>query len=187
MKPDPFPRTPNRLATGLLVSLAVHALLILGYQFTKKPATPEPRQEKRFIAVWVQPPKPKEAPKPADASPRKTAQRSSTPAPRIIALAPKPAEPAPMVLVPAAPPTTPEAAPVFDREAAMKTARAMANEPDRPGTAVGQLPRAPLAAETKEARAIASAKRRDCKDGLPGGLLAPLFLLMDKKDSGCKW
>jgi hypothetical protein len=37
------------------------------------------------------------------------------------------------------------------------------------------------------ARAISSAKRRDCKDGLPGGLLGPLLLLMDKKDSGCKW
>ena len=39
----------------------------------------------------------------------------------------------------------------------------------------------------KSARAIAGAKRRDCKDGIPGGLLAPLILLMDKKDSGCKW
>jgi hypothetical protein len=36
-------------------------------------------------------------------------------------------------------------------------------------------------------RAIGRAKRRDCKDGIPGGLLAPLILLLDKKDSGCKW
>ena len=37
------------------------------------------------------------------------------------------------------------------------------------------------------AKAISKAKRRNCKDGVPGGLLAPLFLAMDKKDHGCKW
>lgn len=79
-------------------------------------------------------------------------------------------------------PSTGEAEPAggkgFDRDAALQVARAMANEPD---------PAEPYATETKLARAIASAKRRDCKDGIPGGLLAPLILLLDKKDSGCKW
>jgi len=82
-----------------------------------------------------------------------------------------------------------DAAPRFDPDAAKKFAREIASDPDpaRAGTAVGQIPPKPLETETKAARAIASAKRRDCKDGLPGGLLGPLFLLMDKKDSGCKW
>ena len=177
-----------RLVTGLLVSLIAHIVLIFAYHFSKPAAPPEPREERHFIAVRLQaPPKPKEATvAPLPAAPRKAAARNT--APRLIAVAPKqdPAAKAPALLVQPEPPVQ-EAAPVFDRDAAFKTARAMANEPDRPGTAVGQVPRAPLAAETKEARAIASAKRRDCKDGLPGGLLAPLFLLMDKKDSGCKW
>ncbi|CDG86075.1 hypothetical protein GJA_5479 [Janthinobacterium agaricidamnosum NBRC 102515 = DSM 9628] len=36
------------------------------------------------------------------------------------------------------------------------------------------------------ARSMSQAKRGDCKNA-PGGLLAPLLMLMDKKDSGCKW
>jgi hypothetical protein len=68
-------------------------------------------------------------------------------------------------------------------------ARELANEPDpaKAGTALAQLPPKPLATETRAARAISRAKRRDCKDGIPGGLLAPLILALDKKDSGCKW
>ena len=49
------------------------------------------------------------------------------------------------------------------------------------------LPKPPLQTESKFERAIKQAKRPDCKDGVPGGLLAPIFLAMDKKDSGCKW
>lgn len=77
----------------------------------------------------------------------------------------------------------------FDHGAALRTARAMADDPDpaREGTAVGQLPPKPYATETKLGRAIARAKRRDCKDGMPGGALGPLLILLDKKDSGCKW
>ena len=48
---------------------------------------------------------------------------------------------------------------------------------------------APRLRETRDeklARQIQSAARPNCKDGIPGGLLAPLVLLMDKKDSGCK-
>ena len=68
-------------------------------------------------------------------------------------------------------------------------ARSLASEPDpaKAGTAVAQLPPKALETQSKAARAIRSAKRRDCKDGIPGGLLAPLILMMDKKDSGCKW
>mgnify|MGYP003353657580 FL=1 len=68
-------------------------------------------------------------------------------------------------------------------------ARKVANEPDpaKIGTALERLPPPPLQTENKFERAIKGAKRPDCKDGVPGGLLAPIFLAMDKKDSGCKW
>jgi hypothetical protein len=55
------------------------------------------------------------------------------------------------------------------------------------GTALERLPPKPLETESRLARGIQAAKRANCKDGIPGGLLAPLFLMMDKKDSGCKW
>ncbi len=82
----------------------------------------------------------------------------------------------------------PSPRPGFDIEAARKMARTLATRPDpaRAATAVGQIPAQPIADETPLARHIGQAKRGDCKDGVPGGLLAPLLLLMDKKDSGCK-
>jgi hypothetical protein len=85
-------------------------------------------------------------------------------------------------------PTEPET-PHFDHEAARKMARSLAHirDPAKEGTAIGQFPDKPLETETRAARAIGAAKRRDCKDGVPGGLLAPLLMLADKKDSGCKW
>ncbi|HEV7813634.1 MAG TPA: hypothetical protein VGP06_00865 [Janthinobacterium sp.] len=83
----------------------------------------------------------------------------------------------------------PRARPKFDIDAARRIARQVASErdPAKVGTAVGQIPDKPLPDETPLARHIGQAKRADCRDGIPGGLLAPLFLLMDKKDSGCKW
>ncbi|MES2258977.1 MAG: hypothetical protein V4724_10685 [Pseudomonadota bacterium] len=79
--------------------------------------------------------------------------------------------------------------PAFDMAAARRTARQVAHErdPAKAGTAVGQFPDKPLRSETQLARDIASAKRGDCKDGIPGGLLAPALLMLDKKDHGCKW
>lgn len=81
------------------------------------------------------------------------------------------------------------APPRFDLEAARATARKLAGQPDpsRAGTALERLPQKPLETESRLARGIAGARRADCKDGVPGGLLAPLYLMMDKKDSGCKW
>jgi len=86
-------------------------------------------------------------------------------------------------------PAAPTDAPHFDLDAAKRSARSLANlrDPAKAGTAVGQFPEKPLETETKAARLIGAAKRRNCKDGVPGGLLAPLYLLADKKDSGCKW
>lgn len=61
-------------------------------------------------------------------------------------------------------------------------------------TPVGQLKAKPLydkEPESKEARAIASSARSDCRDRIANtGLLAPLMILataFDGKDSGCKW
>jgi hypothetical protein len=93
-------------------------------------------------------------------------------------------------------PPPPEAAPTtrhFDVDAARSMARGMATklanepDPDKVGTALERLPKPALQTENKYERAIQGAKRPDCKDGVPGGLLAPIFLALDKKDSGCKW
>ena len=85
--------------------------------------------------------------------------------------------------------TPPEETPRFDMEAARRIARANAHlrDPGKEGTALAQFPEEPLQTESKLASAISKAKRPNCKDGIPGGLLAPLYLMMDKKNSGCKW
>jgi hypothetical protein len=106
-----------------------------------------------------------------------------------VAPTPAPAQPDPFTVQQAPEPASEPETPRFDREAARKMARSLANirDPAKEGTAVGQFPEKPLETETRAARAIGAAKRRDCKDGLPGGLLGPLLILADKKDSGCKW
>ena len=100
-----------------------------------------------------------------------------------------PKAPDPFVVEQAPEPPPPTDTPRFDLEAARTAARSLANirDPAREGTAVAQFPEKPLETETRAARAIGAAKRRNCKDGVPGGLLAPLLMLADKKDSGCKW
>lgn len=184
--PGEMDRRPSRLMTGLAVSLALHAALLLAWrQSARAPDVPAPAS----IAVWLRPPPPPEI-EPAPASP----SSSSKPA----RAAPKRRVPANVIALPASEPIRPDAftveppqpeAPHFDLEAARKTARKVANEPDpaKAGTPLAQLPEKPLETETRAARAISKAKRDACKDGIPGGLLAPLYLMMDKKDSGCKW
>ena len=190
---------PYRLWIGLALSLAVHALLVFAWHIGVLPVRQDDRAMPRAIAVWLRPPPPKVAelvspppPKPeVKAKPNRTEQRvRPAPSTNVIAL-PEPAastKPPPDVFA-VEPPAPADSAPRFDREAALRTARKVANEPDpaKVGTAVGQLPPKELATETKAARVISQAKRADCKDGLPGGLLGPLLILMDKKDSGCKW
>ena len=109
----------------------------------------------------------------------------------MIALPPQPdATPGAAGCVQPCEPAQPEA-PRFDawrRRAGL--ARQVANDPDpaKAGTALAQLPREAAGNRNQGgARRSRSAKRRDCKDGIPGGLLAPLYLMLDKKDSGCKW
>ena len=178
---------PSRLMAGLALSFALHAALLFAWRQGKpdqRPDQPAPTS----IAVWLRrPPPPKIAPAPPTASGAKTTSGTRTKrrtAPAVIALTPPSAPPAPDAFK-----VEPPAAPHFDPEAARRFARQIANDPDpaKADTAVGRIPPKAPETETKAARAIARAKRRDCKDGIPGGLLAPLILLMDKKDSGCKW
>ncbi|MFC5459984.1 hypothetical protein [Massilia niabensis] len=191
----------QRIAAGVAVSLAVHVLMLASWRGVDR--APElPPEPPRPLAIRVQPPPPpplriETPPPPPPPAAAKAPARPATPRkPRpVIAVPPEPAAPAapdPFVVeqaprVPVEPP--PADTPRFDLDAARKTARSLANlrDPAREGTAVAQFPEKPLETESRAARAIGAAKRRNCKDGIPGGLLAPLLLLADKKDSGCKW
>lgn len=188
---------------GIGVSVSVHILLLLAYRNTGPlPASaPEPPAA---IVVRIAPP----APPRVEPTP---AQRQEAPAPRSARSARRSA-PEPVIAVPASPqqetPSDPfvvqqadapadtpapapaqSATPQFDMNTARQTARQLAGQTrlGREGLANAQFPDPPLETESKFAKAISKAKRRNCKDGIPGGLLAPLFLAMDKKDSGCKW
>ena len=198
------PRRPYRLAVGVGVSLALHAALLLAWRHDHTARPPLNEEPSRTIAVWLRPapPPPAPTPEPEAKKVRPTAVEK-TPRPASSVARDKPARASDLIAIPDPSPGEAEPADVFavepqkapaggkrfDREAALRAARDMADDPDpaKAGTAVGQIPPKPLATETRMARAIAGAKRRDCKDGIPGGLLAPLILLMDKKDSGCKW
>ncbi len=116
-------------------------------------------------------------------------------APRVIAVAPKaPALVAPALVLEAQPVEEPAPAPKkFDLEAARSTARVVGvqDAPNADDAPLGRLKKQQLEdqfqPESKAARAISAAKRGDCKDGLPGGLLAPLIMLTQKAGTGCKW
>ena len=199
---------PNRrgIALGIAVSLLLHGALITLWRHVQPTVPPDTAPRVESIAVWIRPlaakpppppvevVKPKREPKPV--SKPKRANARETPA---AATAPA-ASPQAITVVPASPATptasadtfrqeTPET-PKFDMEAARKTARRMAGErdPSKVGTAVGQIPDKPLQTETQLARDIAQGKRGDCRTAYAGaGLLAPVLMLLDKKDSGCKW
>jgi hypothetical protein len=195
-------RRPEIVA-GIAISLVLHLLLIFGYRLSL-PVAPE-QPPARTMTVWLQPPKPivariatpaKPEPKEEPARKRKRdlerpalAARPSTPAP---ALATSQAITLPAPSNPVADPLHPEEQPKkFDMNAALKTARKVANEKDpaRAGLPVAQLDDHPLYPEQRDtqlARDIAGAKRGDCKN-TGAGLLSPLIWLMDKKDSGCKF
>ncbi|WP_075793848.1 hypothetical protein [Massilia putida] len=187
----------NRIAAGIALSVAAHALLLALYRqpVTTFPAAPP---ERLTIRLQAAPPPAEVRPAEAPAVPR--APRPAKKTRPVIAVAPekrqstgetyavKPAPETP------APPSAPAAATQhFDLDAARSMARGMATklanepDPDKVGTALERLPKPQLQTESKFERAIKQAKRPDCKDGVPGGLLAPIFLAMDKKDSGCKW
>jgi hypothetical protein len=201
--PDPGYAAPPdrkqlmRVAAGIAISLAVHALLLSSYRQPQPAALPASTTEALTVRLQ-EAPKPQAVAEPA--TPAVQPELRTRPAPRT-----RPARPARRIIAvppPAAPSgeehfkvdtqpadTVPGAAPRFNLDAARSVARKVANEPDpaKVGTALERLPPPPLQTETKLERAIKGAKRPDCKDGVPGGLLAPIYLMMDKKDSGCKW
>ena len=200
------PVTKRRgIALGIAVSLLLHGALITLWRHAQPPALPPGEAKVESIAVWIRPlaakpppppppaevVKPKREPKPVS-KPQAAAARETPAAPT--------ASPQAITVAPAAPATPAASAdtlrqenpetPKFDMEAARNTARKMAGErdPSKVGTAVGQIPDKPLQTESQLARAIAQGKRGDCRSAYAGaGLLAPLLMLMDKKDSGCKW
>jgi hypothetical protein len=186
-------RGTRRFLAGVGVSVALHVMLVFGYRGIKPVPLPAEPAQPTPIAVRILPPRPprveatpqpRAAPAPARSAPK------STPKPVIDVPATPQGEAAPDTFsVQQAGEPAPGEAPQFSMDAAKQTARQLAHQTKlgREGTAVAQFPDPPLETESKFAKAISKAKRRDCKDGVPGGLLAPLFLLMDKKDSGCKW
>lgn len=192
----PDSKQANRIAAGIALSLAAHALLLAIY---RQPVTTLPATAPERLTIRLQAAPPPAEVKPAEAPPVPRAPRPAKKTRPVIAVAPekrqstgetyavKPAPETP------APPSAPATTQHFDVDAARSMARGMATkllnepDPDKVGTALERLPKPQLQTESKFERAIKQAKRPDCKDGVPGGLLAPIFLAMDKKDSGCKW
>jgi len=199
----PDRRQMTRVAAGIAISLAAHALLLSLYREPQSSSLPVTASEPLTVRLQAAPPPPPPVVEPQRASPQPEAQpkAQTKPAPaartraprRIIAVPAQPETPEEKPFTvdtpPVAPAPAPNAEPRFNLDAARSTARRVANEPDpaKVGTALERLPPPPLQTETKLERAIKGAKRPDCKDGVPGGLLAPIFLAMEKKDSGCKW
>jgi hypothetical protein len=194
----PDRRQMTRVATCIAISLALHAMLLSSYRQPRPAAPPAPASEPLTVRLQdvpktppaVEPTRPATQPETLPEARPKSAPRARTPR-RILAVPPPSAPSSEEKLhVDTPPENTPAGAtPHFDLDAARSVARKVANEPDpaRAGTALERLPPPPLQTETKLERAIKEAKRPYCKDGVPGGLLAPLYLAMDKKDSGCKW
>lgn len=199
---QPLPHRRS-IALGIAVSLLLHGALIYLWRHVQPSVPPDTAPRVESIAVWIRPLATKPPPPPVEVikpkreakpvSKPKLAAARETPA---VATAPA-ASPQAITVVPASPATPAASAdtftqetPKFDMEAARKTARKMAGErdPSKAGTAVGQIPDKPLQTETQLARDIAQGKRGDCRTAYAGaGLLAPVLMLLDKKDSGCKW
>jgi len=185
-------RTPGwRIAAGIVISLLLHlaAVVLVRLPEPRNVADPRTWLTKVEVRIVAAPPPPEPVPK-VDSKPervavaeprrqpRRTEQRKS--ASKVESEpAVQRAKESTLVLRPAEPGPAP--APHFDREAAKAAARDIAGELDK------APPKLRETRDEKLARQIQSAARPNCKDGIPGGLLAPLYLMMDKKDSGCKW
>jgi len=193
----PGPARRHHLVLGAGV-LLLHVALLYGWRYAKPPPLPEAGPKVESVTVWIRQPRPiiKPLPPPpvvARVEPKREKKPGRTASPRAPAATPA-ADPVQnaITVAPSPTPADPLAtdAPKFDMAAALSTARKVASErdPSKVGTAVGQIPDKPLRTETQLARDIASGKRGDCRTAYAGaGLLAPLVMLLDKKDSGCKW
>ena len=182
-----YRRSSSRIAVGILISLLLHVAAIVLLRLPAPRQTIDPRSWLTQVDVRILPPPPAPAPT-VQRAPQPTAaaetrrrqprivQRKRTPTAQT-GLAVQAAHESTLMLAPA----DHNPAPHFDREAAKATARDIAGELDT------SQPKLRETRDEKLARKIQSAARPNCKDGIPGGLLAPLYLLMEKKDSGCKW
>lgn len=196
----------KRVLAGVALSMVAHVALLYAW----RPA-PQPYQAAPVAAPLVlrlqplapsAPPAPPvtrvQAPVPV-AAPRSAPARAPR---RVIAVAPKASgQSAPALAVEAQPldaPPEPASVPApapkkFDLEAARQSARVVGlqDAPNADDAPLARLKKQQLEEqfqpESKAARAISAAKRGDCKDGLPGGLLAPLIMLTQKAGTGCKW
>jgi hypothetical protein len=149
----------TRVAAGVAISLAVHALLLSAYRQPQPPSVPAAVSEALTVRLQApETPAPNEAARPAPEPEvqNKPAPRARTPR-RIIAVPPKTAPSAEEKLhvetppVDAPPATAPADKPHFSLDAAREVARRVANEPDpaKKGTALERLPPPPLQTETK--------------------------------------
>ena len=189
----------RRFLAGVGISLAVHLLLMFAFRQAGPSAPVFQSEAPASLTVRLVPPAaPPEPPRVEPAAPQPgrpptpRSARKSTPRPVIaVPASPRQEEAPDTFTVPQAQeaPSAPSEAPRFDMHAARQTARQLAGQTKlgREGLANAQFPDPPLETESTLSKAIGKAKRRNCKDGIPGGLLAPLFLMMDKKDHGCKW
>ncbi|WP_332862779.1 hypothetical protein [Janthinobacterium svalbardensis] len=190
------------IVLGIAVSLLLHGALIYLWRHVQPSVPPDTAPRVESIAVWIRPLAARPPPPPVEVvKPKREAKPVSKPTRGTARETPAPAaSPQAITVVPASPATPAASAdtfrqetaetPKFDMEAARKTARKMAGErdPSKVGTAVGQIPDKPLQTESQLARDIAQGKRGDCRTAYAGaGLLAPVLMLLDKKDSGCKW
>ena len=180
----------SRIAVGIVISLLLHAAAVFFLRLPEPRPPVGPRIWMTQVEVRIVPPPPPELAEPeakpatqrpavAAAEPRRPRRRTE-PSREVFTppeFSSSPARESTLVLHPAEP------GPVqgFDREAAKAAARDIAAE-------LAPAPEKLRATrDEKLARRIQEAARPNCKDGIPGGLLAPLYLMMDKKDSGCKW
>lgn len=189
----------RRVLIGVALSILAHVVILYAWRSAPAPDSAPPAAP---LVLHLQAPAPavRAATPPPAPVPATRSKPAITPrAPRrVIAVAPQPAqageptvvvEPQPVVEMPAPAPAPKK----FDLEAARSTARIVGVQ-DAPNADDAPLARLKkqedenhIRTETKAARAISGAKRGDCKDGLPGGLLAPLIMLTQKAGTGCKW
>lgn len=213
----PYPARPRRgaLAAGLAISFLLHVVLLALLRTPSAP--PAQREAQRWaepLTIRIVPPPPRPAPvlipvpaarvepppkavKPAGPVSKPASQPAVRPAPTPERMATEPSDnaaPTAITVMPAPSmdPAPQDNVPRFDPNAARAAARAMANDLN-PSTnwAAEKLNKGKEWKETKEERLgrnVANSARGDCRTAYAGaGLLAPLYMLMDKKDSGCKW
>lgn len=191
-------KPPARL--GLLAATLLLHWGLLAVFLGSGPAPAPDRQSRTMDIILVAAPPPVTPPPPVLVSPPARARSTGAVRVRPQRRAAPQASPEAAIQAPAiaiqsvrAPAAAPESQPVFDRSAALATARAMANDKDpaRAGLAVAQFDNerfGPTASE-KLGKAIASGHRKACigREAAPGNLLTPLMWLIDKKGRGCKF